>query len=430
MTAGSFSGWFTNYGAYNNLFHCMAHDKLWVTITVVLDFAVASGYIVIARHWYLNSRGLPDCPAKRALWAIRNIFVFCGLCGYTFIPIKMFWPAWRLYDLFMAVLVYYTWKYARGARDLKVVYNALGRTEKLAVELDEAREQANRKAFFLNAISHDLRTPLNGLMLQTEVAELAVSERDDALLRESLLEIRASAKVAADLLGYFLEIGKLDGSPEANKLTQVDVGELVDHVLKMNQSAAEGAGLFLKRATMATPAGDGDGDGDGHGSGTSNGNGGGGGGDDRVVARTDRLKVERILQNLVSNAIKFTRQGEVRVLVGATGDAGRDVEITVADTGVGIPAEHQQRLFEEFFQANNYARDCRKGFGLGLAIARRLAQHLGGELSFVSEPGAGSRFTLRLNNALVVCDGEHAAGARHQSRVAADGASAALACPA
>jgi signal transduction histidine kinase len=414
MTAGSFFGWFANYGAYNNLFHCMARDKLWVAITVTLDFAVASGYIVIARHWYLNSKDLPDSPAKRALSAIRNIFVFCGLCGYTFIPIKMFWPAWRLYDMFMAVLVYYTWKYARGARDMRVVYNALGRSEELAVELDEAREQANRKAFFLNAISHDLRTPLNGLMLQTEVAELAVSERDDRLLRESLLEIRASAKVAADLLGYFLEIGKLDGSPEANKLTQVDVGELVDHVLKMNQSAAEGAGLFLKRAMTATPGGS---------NSNSNSNG------DRVVARTDRLKVERILQNLVSNAIKFTRQGEVQVHVGACGAAGRDVEITVADTGVGIPPEQQQRLFEEFFQANNYARDCRKGFGLGLAISRRLARHLGGELSFVSEPGAGSRFTLRLTNARVGDSVGHnrVDGGRQRSDVAADGA---VACPA
>jgi signal transduction histidine kinase len=290
----------------------------------------------------------------------------------------MLWPAWRLYDIVMAFLVYFTWKYAWSSKDLRVVYNAIGRSEKLAAELAETREQARRKASFLNAVSHDLRTPLNGLMLQAEVAAMAVAERDEVLLQTSLAEIKASAGAAAELLNYFLELGRLDGSPEDNKLSQVDVGELVDQVLRMHQIAADAAGLTLAVA-----------------------------GEKRtVVVRTDRLKVERILGNLVGNAVKFTPRGKVEVRIercangngnGNGNSSGAEgIEIAVMDTGIGITAECQRRLFEEFFQAHNYERDRRKGFGLGLAIARRLARHLGGDIAVWSEVGVGSRFTLRL----------------------------------
>jgi signal transduction histidine kinase len=379
MLLADFFGWFTNYGRYNTLFHCMSEDVLWVAITVALDVAVATGYIVIARHWWQNSRGMGDSPAKRALGTIRNIFVFCGICGYLFIPVKMLWPAWRLYDIVMAFLVYFTWKYAWGSKDLRVVYNAIGRSERLAAELAETREQARRKASFLNAVSHDLRTPLNGLMLQAEVAAMAVADRDEALLATSLAEIKASAGAAAELLNYFLELGRLDGSPEENKLAQVDVGELVDQVLRIHQIAADAAGVSL------TVVGARD-----------------------AVLRTDRLKVERILGNLIGNAVKFTPRGKVEVRIercvsgngngrgNGYGDCGGGVEIAVVDSGIGISAECQRQLFEEFFQAHNYERDRRKGFGLGLAIARRLARHLGGDIAVWSEVGVGSRFTLRL----------------------------------
>src|SRR4051812_31261016 len=111
MALASVLDWATNYGKYNTLFHCMAKDTVWVAITVALDLAVASGYVIIALHWWRNQPLPPASPAKRALTGMRNIFIFCGICGYMFIPIKMLWPAWRLYDITMAFLVYFTWKY-------------------------------------------------------------------------------------------------------------------------------------------------------------------------------------------------------------------------------------------------------------------------------------------------------------------------------
>src|SRR5262245_54954257 len=93
--------WFAGKRAYMNLVHCMGHDTPWIAITVLLDLTVAAGYVAIAMHWWKNERTLPLVPAKRALGNMRNIFLFCGLCGYVFIPVKMIWPAWRLYDVFM-----------------------------------------------------------------------------------------------------------------------------------------------------------------------------------------------------------------------------------------------------------------------------------------------------------------------------------------
>src|SRR5688572_23347281 len=98
---------------YHTLYHCMRGDIVWIVITIVLDILVASGYIIIAHHWNVNEKLLDkNSRARHALSHLKNIFIFCGICGYIFIPIKMFWPAWRLYDFFLVILVFFTWKYA------------------------------------------------------------------------------------------------------------------------------------------------------------------------------------------------------------------------------------------------------------------------------------------------------------------------------
>ena len=349
---------------YMNLVHCMRGDTFWITLTVLLDLAVALGYVMIARHWWENEKLLPSSHAKVALGSMKRIFLFCGMCGYLFIPIKMFWPAWRLYDFFMIALVFFTWRYALNARHLRVVYHELGRTKQLAFELEESRAESRRKSFFLNAISHDLRTPLNGLMLQADLAELSESTDDVESLRESLREIKACARTTADLLGSFLELGKLDWSDDPSRESRFLLAPSIVQVVDSARPAAEGKGLEVR---WECPPG--------------------------LAFRTDRVKLERILQNLVSNGIKFTETGRVDVTVQAT---GRDAVVHVVDTGVGIPRGEWETIFEEFFQVNNCERDSSKGFGLGLSIARRLARQLRGDLVVDSEVGRGSRFSLTL----------------------------------
>lgn len=365
-SAPSWLNWFTGgtETPYMTLIHCMSGDWLWIIITVVLDVAIAAGYAVIAMHWWRNQKRLPASPAKNALASMRNIFVFCGLCGYIFIPIKMVWPAWRLYDLFALVLVYITWRYAWRARELKVLYTELGRSEKLASDLEVSRAESRRKTHFLNAISHDLRTPLNGLGLQAELAAISADSNDQESLREALAEIKNSARATSELLNRFLELARLDWAEDQNVATTFDLRELLEQVVSMHHLSAEQKGIYL-RVRDAQP----------------------------LWVRTDRIKLERILINLVTNAIKFTSAGGVEISAGRH-DAG--LLISVSDTGIGIAPEHQASLFQEFFQVQNHERDRRKGFGLGLAISRRLAEQLGGTLVCESQVGRGTTFRVTL----------------------------------
>ena len=137
MSVSDLVNWFTGGShQYHDLFHCMSQDRIWIATTIILDLAVAGGYIVIAAQWGKQEKAVRPSPSKTALGRLKKIFIFCGLCGYIFIPVKMFWPAWRLYDIFLAVLVYYTWRYALGAADIKAIYRELQRSERLETELN------------------------------------------------------------------------------------------------------------------------------------------------------------------------------------------------------------------------------------------------------------------------------------------------------
>ena len=349
---------------YHDLSMCMMDDRFWISVTVTLDLLVALGYVLIAYHWNRNERLLPASPARSALGMMRNIFVFCGLCGYLFIPIKMFWPAWRLYDMFMVVLVFYTWRYAINAKNLRVIYTAIGRSNQLAEDLAKSREESKRKTFFLNAISHDLRTPLNGLMLQANLAELHASTNDAGGVQQSIEDIKSSVKLTAELLDGLLEFARLETAEDRISPTDFDLGELLRELLNSHAAQASKKSLELTCSSFNV-----------------------------INMSSDRLRLERVLNNLLSNAIKFTERGSVRIEVEST---VKQVKISVVDTGIGIARENQQRLFEEFYQVQNHERDRQKGFGLGLAICRRLADQLDGNVECASEHGKGSRFTVLL----------------------------------
>ena len=126
-----------------------------------------------------------------------------------------------------------------------------------------------------------------------------------------------------------------------------------------------------------------------------------------VWLRADRIKLGRILGNLVGNAIKFTEAGEVRLEADLTAD--QIIEIRVKDSGIGIAPEHLTHIFDEFFQLRNPERDRNKGTGLGLTICKRLVDAMGGSLDVESQVGRGSVFTVSLPpSALVPLMGSHA----------------------
>jgi signal transduction histidine kinase len=343
----------------------MQNDQFWITLTVTLDLLVAAGYIMIAYHWWTNQKRLPTGLAKSALSNMRNIFLFCGICGYIFIPIKMVWPAWRLYDIFLAALVFFTWRYALSTRQFKVIYSELGRSKQLEEDLHKSKQESRQKGFFLNAVSHDLRTPLNALTLQASLMDLELNNGcDKESLRRAADDIQANARAAADLLDQLLEYARLNEAPERNTIAAVRLHPLLTKCIASFRSTADAKGLYL-RVECA----------------------------EELVLHTDVVKLDRILRNLLSNALKFTHQGGITIVVEAT---RQHAEIRITDTGIGIAPEHQEHLFHDFYQVSNHERDRQKGFGLGLAIARHLARQLGGDLSCHSSAGQGSSFCIEL----------------------------------
>jgi signal transduction histidine kinase len=246
------------------------------------------------------------------------------------------------------------------AMRLAQIQNA--RAEGLARNLQNAREESKRRLHFLNTISHDLRTPLNGMTLQIHVIEQAVQSHDERTIQQALHDIRSSFALAAEILDSLLQYARTE--VEQNSLTKVRLKELIHQTSDPFRAAAEEKMLAF---SIDAPA--------------------------DLLVETDRNKLQHILANLLDNAVKFTARGSIIVRAGAAQSA---LWIDIIDTGDGIPPAHQQKLFHEFFQANNPSRDARLGLGLGLVVAHRLAEQLGGTIHCESELHKGSGFRIEL----------------------------------
>ena len=234
----------------------------------------------------------------------------------------------------------------------------------------EQAESANRtKGEFLAVMSHELRTPLNAIGGYAELIELGVRGPITDEQRADLQRIQQSQRHLLGLINQVLNYTRVDRGTVSYDITDVPVREALAaaEALIVPQLRAK----ELHYALGPCPAG--------------------------VVVRADRDKVQQILLNLLTNAIKFTKPGgELRV---ACTDQGEAVEISVADTGIGIAADKLASVFEPFVQVDAKLTRTHEGVGLGLAISRDLARGMGGDLSVKSEVGRGSTFVLTLPTA-------------------------------
>ncbi len=228
----------------------------------------------------------------------------------------------------------------------------------------EVAEQASiAKSKFFAAASHDLRQPLHSLGLFASALDAYVASDEGRELRR---RIGASIEALDGLFNELLDLSRLDAGVIESKPQPFALQELFDRLELRFAREAQGRGLKLRFVPC------------GH------------------AVRSDPLLLERILSNLIANALRYSERGAV--LVGAR-RRGEHVAIEVRDSGIGIAASEQNRIFDEFYQLNNPARDRRKGLGLGLAIVRRLTALLGHTLELKSAPGHGSVFRLVLARA-------------------------------
>jgi signal transduction histidine kinase len=229
-------------------------------------------------------------------------------------------------------------------------------------------EAANRaKMDFLATMSHELRTPLNAIGGHAQLLEMGIHGAVNDAQTDALVRIQASQAHLLGLINDVLNFAKLDAGKVEYQIRDIPLAPLVGTVVALvaPQFAAKSI-LFAHTCS----------------------------GDSLPTARADADKVRQILLNLLSNASKFTRSGgAVTVDCSRDGDRAR---ITVTDTGVGIPAEKIDHIFEPFVQLGRSLSTAHEGTGLGLAISRDLARAMGGDLVVASVEGGGSRFALLL----------------------------------
>ncbi|MCE9639892.1 MAG: response regulator, partial [Betaproteobacteria bacterium] len=230
----------------------------------------------------------------------------------------------------------------------------------------QVAEAATRaKTQFFAAANHDLRQPLHAMGLFASA--LAAKPRDPEV--DKLVDsINASVHALEALFNELLDISKIDAGAVKPELRNFSVQTVLARVGEEFRVEAAEKGL---RFTIETRD---------------------------CILHSDTILLERILRNLVANAIRYTAAGSVSIGVEPANGVAR---IAVRDTGIGIAPEHQERIFEEFFQLGNPARTSRKGLGLGLSIVKRLCDLLGLPLSVTTQVGAGSIFTIEVPLATV-----------------------------
>jgi len=245
--------------------------------------------------------------------------------------------------------------------DIAAVNAELQRAEAAMRDAKTAAEDANiSKTRFLAAASHDLLQPLNAARLFVS----AIAERRLATPTRTLVRQTGSALDSVeDLLEALLEISKLDAGAIVPQVTDFPIAELLGALRAEFTAVARARGLTLR--IPASP----------------------------LWVRSDMRLVRRILQNLLSNALRYTEAGGVELRCRKDGD---QVRIEVIDTGIGIPAEHHDTIFQEFRRLDEGGRDRGRGMGLGLAIVQRAARMLGLRVKLRSTPGQGSVFRLSL----------------------------------
>ena len=256
---------------------------------------------------------------------------------------------------------------------LLLVYSLSVSRKKQMEALKEA-QNANAaniaKTTFLNHMSHDIRTPMNAIVGFTDIA---MKRKPDKEVENCLKKIRQSSEYLMTLINDVLDISHIESGKLEYKPVPVDLRDMINTVLSIARGYIENRdlNLYVSREELKTP-----------------------------YVMADELRIREVLLNIISNAIKFTKDGGSISFV-AENAPGNDehhiiVRYRISDTGIGMSEEFQTRIFDEFSQENNGARSSYKGTGLGMAIAKRYVDLMGGKIEVSSRQGVGSTFTVEI----------------------------------
>ena len=239
--------------------------------------------------------------------------------------------------------------------------------DQAAIAIENVRA-SEHKSQFVASMSHELRTPLNAIIGLTEMMVTNATRFGTEKALEPLQRVNRAGTHLLGLINQVLDLSKIEaGKLEFNPQT-VQLAPLINEVIGTTGQLAE-----KNKNRLVVDAQE-----------------------NLGVLTVDPMRLRQILLNLLSNACKFTKQGEVKLQARKVANGGNGIELAVVDTGIGMTAEQQAKLFEEFSQADAATARHFGGTGLGLAITRKLARMMGGDVTVTSEQGKGSVFTVRL----------------------------------
>lgn len=256
---------------------------------------------------------------------------------------------------------------------LLLVYSLSVSRKKQMEALKEA-QNANAaniaKTTFLNHMSHDLRTPMNAIVGFTDIA---MKRKPDKEVENCLKKIRQSSEYLMTLINDVLDISRIESGKLEYKPVPTDLRDMINTVLSIAKGYMENRdlNLYVSREKLKTP-----------------------------YVMADELRIREVLLNIISNAVKFTKDGGT-ISFAAENAPGNDenhiiVRYRISDTGIGMSEEFQTRIFDEFSQENGGARTSYKGAGLGMAIAKQYVDLMGGKIEVSSRKGIGSTFTVEI----------------------------------
>jgi signal transduction histidine kinase len=228
---------------------------------------------------------------------------------------------------------------------------------------------SQHKSQFVANMSHELRTPLNAIIGLTEMMVTNPARFETKKAQEPLQRVNRAGTHLLGLINQILDLSKIEAGKLELTSQTVQLAPLIDEVIETARQLAE-----QNKNRLVVDA------------------------QENLGALTvDPLRLRQILFNLLSNACKFTKEGEVMLKARRLVDGrGNWIEVAVSDNGIGMTREQQEKIFEEFTQADASTAQRFGGTGLGLAITRKLARMMGGDVTVTSEPGKGSVFTVRL----------------------------------
>ena len=271
---------------------------------------------------------------------------------------------------------------------VKVLENALERkraNDELRAALDKEIEAERAKSYFFSSVSHDIRTPLNAIIGYTELLIGGIDDKQERA--KALSAISTSGHTLLQLINDVLDLSKLESGKMDIKPELTNVSELISSVVHSFDVSVKSGTVKLVEIYDSLP-----------------------------LLEVDPQRLRQILFNLIGNAVKFTERGEIRVRASFKNNISNEngiFTLSVSDTGCGIADGEKDKLMTPYVQAGSVSKT--KGTGLGLAICKQLASRMGGNLSFVSQLGKGSTFTLELHEV------KSAALAPEANKKAADG---------